>query len=662
MERIVSKTLRKDREERYQTVADLLGELKDFNQNLDLMGKTDDPGFRLTESSERAGTTSNAEGQIIKTNPSVFPSSSIGETILSGFKLYPRGSALVFSIILLALIVSGVVLYKLIRSSQTPDSFQTMRLAKLTSTGNAEDGEIAISPDGKYVVYALEEAGRQSLWVKQTATSGSVRIVAPAEVAYSGLTFSRDGNYIYYAVAEKKGMKVIYMIPALGGNARKLITDADGPVTFSPDGSQMAFVRGETSLMIAKSDGGAEQTLAAASEGNRWDYLAWSPDGKKIVSSVFSSVDSNIHLVEVSMKGAEKPLASPPWLRVTGLTWLPDGSGLLLSGRDLETKLSQIWFISYPDGKLHRITNDLSSYQGLSLTADGKTAVSVQQNWLSNIWTAPDTDDGVARKITSEVGRDEGMSGVASTPNGIVYTTRITGTQDLWFVNKNGSENRQLTFNVKSNFSPTASPDGRFIVFVSDRTNNLELWRMDLDGSNPKQLTATPGIEGEPAFSPDGKWIVYQHTDSDNKTTIWKMDIDGGNKVQLTNVDSRKPTVSPDGKFIACDYGEAGADASIKLAIIPFNGGLPKKLLDLPLLLKSRNFRWTSDGKALIYVDSRDRVYNLWSQPLDGSSPKQLTDYKTDRIYRFDLSRDGKDFALARGNESSDVVLISNFR
>jgi TolB protein len=345
------------------------------------------------------------------------------------------------------------------------------------------------------------------------------------------------------------------------------------------------------------------------------------------------------------------------------LVWLSDGSGLILSGRDLETQLSQLWIISYTDGGLRRITNDLSSYQGVSLTADGKTAVSVQQNRLSNIWVAPETDASIGRKITSEVGKDEGLSGVAWTPDGrIVYTARVTGTQDLWIVNQDGSNNRQLTFNVKANFSPAASPDGRYIVFVSDRTGNIELWRMDPDGGNPVQLTDSSGIEAEPSFSPDGKWLVYLVLDSNNKPTIWKMNIDGSNQRQLTEMDSGRPTVSPDGKYLACDYGVARPEAPIKLAVIPFEGGPPAKLLDLPVVVKSRTFRWTSDGKALVYIGDGDRVHNLWSQSLDGSPPKQLTDFKSDRIYRFDLSRNGKGFALARGNESSDVVLISNFR
>lgn len=664
LENLISKALQKDREERYQTIEEILGQLKDFDKKLDFDLITDETDFLATNKSNSFDLTKNTLEHKTLTHKSIFQTNNTSKKIFSTLKLYTRSSSLKLIVCALVLLVIGVFFYNVFQPSKDREPLQTMRFKKLTSTGNVRDRQISISPDGKYVVYVVQEAEQQSLWVRHVATSGNVQIVPSAEVYYTGLTFSQDGDYIYYAASEKERVPAIYKIPALGGNARKLVADANGPVTLSPDGNQMAFVRKGTSLMIAGSNGGAAQMLAPAPKGDRWINLTWSPDGRDIISSVYSSSNNNYRIVEVSVKeGKIKTLNIPPWVVLTGLMWLSDGSGLILSGRDQETKLSQLWFVSYPDGKLRKITNDLSSYQGLSLTADNKTIVSVSQTLLSNIWTVSDTNTNRVEKITSEVGRDEGLSGIAWSPDGrIVYTTRITGTQDLWIVNQDGSQNQQLTFDVRSNFSPTVSPDGRFIVFASDRTGNVELWRMDLDGNNPKRLTSTSGIAGEPDFSPDGKWIVYDYTDANNVTTVWKMDIDGNNQVQLTTVESGRPTVSPEGNFIACDYGETSSDSLVKIAIIPFDGGLPTKLLDFPLVIESRTFRWSSDGKALIYFDSRDRIFNLWKQPLDGSAPEQLTNLSSDQIYRFDLSNHGNGFALARGYENSDVVLINNFR
>ena len=171
-----------------------------------------------------------------------------------------------------------------------------------------------------------------------------------------------------------------------------------------------------------------------------------------------------------------------------------------------------------------------------------------------------------------------------------------------------------------------------------------------------------PDQEGYASITPDGKWIVYQRITLDNLTTIWKLNLEGGNPVQLTETESGRPTVSPDGKFFACEYGKAKSGDPVKLAIFPIEGGMPLKILNLPQVIKSRVFRWTPDGKALLYVDSRDRTDNIWSQLPDESPPKQLTFFSSGQIQRFDVARSGKGFVLSRGNESSDVVMMSDFR
>src|SRR5262249_6755936 len=161
--------------------------------------------------------------------------------------------------------------------------------------------------------------------------------------------------------------------------------------------------------------------------------------------------------------------SAEPWLSVTAMAWLADGSGLVLTGRDLDTKLFQIWFVSYPDGKARRITNDLSGYAGVSLTADGKTLYSVQSARATNLWVAPLNDSEAANQITFEAGKDEGLSGLSWTPDGrIVYSARISGVTDIWIINNDGHDSVQLTRNAGRNFYPNVTSDGRYVVFISD--------------------------------------------------------------------------------------------------------------------------------------------------------------------------------------------------
>jgi TolB protein len=508
-----------------------------------------------------------------------------------------------------------------------------------------------------------QDEGRQSLWVRQVATSGIVQVVPPSPNGYLGLTFSRDGEYIYYAVLERQDFSVLYRVPALGGGLpRKLVEEAIGPVAFSPDGRRMAFIRGNHTLMVSDLDGGGATALAGRQGGESWQLPSWSPDGEKIACGVYSP-DGNVwRLVEVSVKdGTERPLTQQKWQSVWGLAWLPGGDGLMVSGRYPETRHLQVWLLSYPGGEVRRVTNDLSSYVGLSLTADGQTLASVQGERLVNVWVAPAADAERARRVTTEAGRDEGLNGLALTPDGrVVYTARASEGSDLWIVGEDGRENLQLTANARDNYSPCVAPDGRHVVFVSTRTGRAQLWRMGIDGSNPVQLTDGPGTAVRPDCSPDGKWVFY-HLSAGGARNVWKVALDGGAPVRLTDVSSARPVVSPDGRLVACAYGEAKPDAQIKLAVIPSEGGPPVRLIEAPAAVKSLSLRWSPDGRRIVYIDSRDRVSNLWEQPLDGGQPAQLTNFKTDQVFQFDRSRDGKRLALARGREGSDVVLISNF-
>ncbi len=662
LNRIVIKALKKNREQRYQTVKELLVDLKSLRQELEVQARSGriiplvpgiaQPGAPTNESADQSSTARQTEAV-----------HTISELFINEVKSHPKRTTVTLAVVALVIAIGALGLFRLVQLAQRPELFQKMRLTKATFAGNVAEGQVSISPDGKYVVFVVNEFGRKSLWVRQVATSTDVQLIPPQEVEYHGLTFSPDGIYVYFVIVETRELPVLYKIATLGGAPRKLIEKADGPVTLSPDGSHLAFLRENRELIIANSDGTEVKTLSTAKSGQTYDHPAWSPDGQIIVCVLYSSADDSRGLVEISVKdGSEQPFAKADWLSLPGVTWLPDGSALLLAGRDSETKLLQIWLLSYPDGKLRRITNDLSRYVGVSLTADGKTLASVQSDHLSNIWAMTADDPRSAKRLTFEAGKYDGYIGLSWTPDGrIIYNSRASGYWDLWIVNEDGTNNRQLTFNARNNLTPSVTADGRYVVFVSDRSGKDELWRVDLDGGNPKQLTDSPGGVGKPNCSPDGRWVVY-HVIKEHKATVWKVSIDGGAPIQLTVEHSGRPVVSPDGKFVVCEYGEALPDTPIKLAIIPIEGGPLKRILDLPLVVRSPVYGWTPDGRGLVYIDSSNRVYNLWSQSVDTSPPKQLTDFSSDQIFRFDLSPDGKKIALSRGHEGSDVVLITDFR
>jgi len=591
---------------------------------------------------------------------------SSAEYIVSEIKQHKQSAAIVFTLFLVAAAGLGFGLYKLgIRNQRKPSAaFQTIRISRLTNTGNVKGA--VISPDSKYVAYVIDDAGRQSLGVRHISTSSIVQTVPPAEAEYYGITFSPDGGYVYYDKQDRNGlMGVLYQVPVLGGNSRRVLEDIDGPIAFSPDGKQIAFVRltlkGESYLMVANSDGSDVRMLATRKVPSRFNGgPAWSPDGGVIFcpgrNRDASGQYANVVKVRVA-DGTEDQFTSQRWQWVSGVAWLRDGGGLLVNAN------AQIWHLSYPEGEARKVTNDSNNYSGVSVSTDSSVMVTTQTNSLSSIWVM--ASDG-ANRSAEEVTTRTGNEGPVWTADGkIIYASNANGNWDLWVMDADGGNRKQLTLNAGQNGYPSVSADGQYVVFVSNQTGFFHVWRMDKDGSYLKQMT-NGGGEAWPVCSPDGRWVMYVQLNQ-GKPTLWKIPLDGGTPVQLTDKFSGAPQISPDGKLVACIYFDEASTAA-RLALISSEGGKPVKLFDiqptavLPNSLELGLIRWTTDGKAMTYVDTRKGVSNIWRQPLDGGKPVQLTDFKSDRIFSFDWSRDGKQLALGRGTLTNDVVLISSMK
>jgi serine/threonine protein kinase/sugar lactone lactonase YvrE len=667
LQRIVRRCLAKDPEDRYQTIKDVAIELKELRREMESAAEaelsissetTADP--HVSKTGDR--TTSVGDKAVASTAETVAHSTSSAEYIAREVKKHKTGATI--AVLLLALILAGVGygIYRLTAKRDKPAlSFQSAKITRLTTTGKASG--VAISPDGKYVVHVQDDGGQQSLWTRQVATQSNVQIVAPAAIAYITLTFSPDGNYIYYTMSSQEfSQRALFQVPTLGGTPKKLLEKNLGrAISFSPDGKQFAFTRvtpgkGDA-LMIVNADGTSERELVFHKLPEDVSAPAWSPDGKRIAYVVenFESYDHTIFEAQIA-DGSTKPLTAQRWLRIYRLAWLADGSGLLMLATPGQNYTFQIWQLSYPEGAAHRLSNDLNNYSDMSLTADSNTMAVVESETQASIWIAPTGDASRARPVTSGSGKADTF--LAWTPDGrIVYHSDASGNNDIWIAGAGGGSPKQLTANARSNFDPAVSPDGRYIVFSSDRSGTPDLWRMSLDGSDLRQLTKGGNLEESPQFSPDGRWIVYDTLLG--KRTVWKIPADGGEPVQLTDKFSTSPTISPDSKLVAYFYRED--NGTWRIAVAPLEGGEPLKTFALPAI-PDLSLRWTPDGRALAYVDTRNGVSNIVAQPLDGGAPKQLTDFKADRIFSFDYSRDGRQLALSRGTINNDVVLISNFK
>jgi len=684
LQRIVGKALRKDRDERYQHVKDLLIDLKDLKQEIEFEAKLKGaqafvvpPSGGSGEAREippEGGTTNAQPAQAATNEAPMARTSSSAEIILSEIKRHKTGAFFAIALLVLAFAGAAFGLYKLLNpdSAKPTTTFEAMKLTRLTAHGQAVAA--AISPDGKYVVYAKQEPTGQSLWLRQIAINNSdVQIAPPQETGYRSFTYSHDGNFIYYVEGRLNEFPTLYRMSALGRNPTKLLADRSfNRITLSPDGQQMAFIRtypGRANDLIVASADGKEARVLATGDSQRGDLfhaVAWSPDGQSIACNAIVRGDGVAYQTVVAVNvtdGRQRILTSQRWTSVSHINWLPDGSGLLVIASEVVTSSRpeiganrQLWRLALPTGEARRLTNDLSDYDSLSLAADAGSLVALQKEDSFSLWVMPKGDASRAQQLP-RASKDDGDSGLAWTPDGrIVYASTVGGQNGLWLVDAAGGNQKQL--DVGSGWQPTVSADGRWLAFVSTRAGGFNIWRTELSGGGLKKLT-DQRVSSNPSFTPDAKWVVYSHNVGD-KVTVWRVSLEGGASVQLNEQYSRTPALSPDGKliaFIAVDEQRRGS-----LALMPFEGGPALKTFELlPTISAPAGLRWTPDGRAVTYVSTRGGVSNIWGQPLSGGAPKQLTDFKTEQIRAFAWSRDGQ-LAVSRGVVNSDVVLISGFK
>jgi eukaryotic-like serine/threonine-protein kinase len=608
--------------------------------------------------------------EVVEPSPSEAPESPQADR--RGWRFFDRaGRWLVALTLLVGLGLAGLYLYsrrnELLLSSPP---FQKLNKRKLTAYG--KNLLPTISPDGEYVAYVLDDSGKQSLWIMQVEPRSCARVIAPMEVSYNSITFSPDGKFLYYDTTDKQYQNALYQVPILGGTPRKILSEVDSHIAISPDGKQVAFVKndlseGTTALIVATLDGSEKRVLLRRQRPelvSNWGGVAWSPDGRMIACAVrtmnLPSCYFQVMTVQVDNHQAT-PLGPDVWADVGQIAWLEQSRGVVVSAFRQEEPFfgSQLWYISYPGGRLTKLTDDLISYEGASLANHSRRLVTSTLERISRIWLLKDGNSDSARQTISVMGDNRSeLFGMAWTPDGqLVFGSHGGTNSDIWMMNADGVNQRQLTFADSQETSPVVSADGRYIVYVSKGAGPPHLWRMDSNGENPVQLTDGKG-EQDPSLSPDGKTVLYNAFHG-GVMCLSRVSIDGGETTPVTSQWSIRPNVSPDGRYIAFIKMHE-ANKRMVVAVMPFAGGEPVKVFPQMPVPEHMILRWSPDGRALHYIYTVDGVANIWSQPLEGGNPVQITQFKSDSIFRFAWSGDGRHLALDRGITISDVVLIND--
>jgi eukaryotic-like serine/threonine-protein kinase len=635
LQRIIRKSMVKDRDERYQSAREMAIDLRELRRELE------------------SGSGGNALEALSGTTPAATPARHGWSTGL-----------LVGVFLTLVLISAGI--YMFVGRLPKP-GFTALKVTRLTATGTATWP--AISSDGKYVAYLDGQGLSRAIHVKQVATGSMMKLVDSGDAVYGDLRFSPDSNWLLYtAGAEGARIRTLWHVATLGGTPRKLLDDVDSAVTFSPDGKRFAFVRQrymeESLLMAISADGSGQPKVLSSSREGYFNDPRWSPDGSQM--AVFFTPKSNplgFRLAVMPATGGPmKTLGKTEWTGRTGLEWTPDGKNLIVCGsRDL-LGVAQIWNVSLPAGEVRPITNDLDNHVGLGATANGRmlvTATNVRTSRISKAVLSGGSAEETGRQAVQLTQGTALSIWPSVSPDGqrIAYSSNEGNGMDIWIADAGGGNARQLTNDVAFDAFPQWSPEGKTIAYTSNKSGKLQIWVMDADGGNARMLTSgSLGLRA--AWSPDARWLVYISVE-EGLPVLMKIPATGGAAVSLRKGYGNSPQWSPDGKWILAMIQSGGAaDEAPQWGLLDASSGEIARTWNT---IKSEYGRWMPDGKAMTYINGA--MNSIFMQPLEGDRPQTLLSLeKGQQLIGYDWYKDGRSLVCAIGTSTNDVVLIENYR
>jgi serine/threonine protein kinase len=674
MASLLLKSLRKDPNTRYQSAEELLQDLRQID-SIRSAGSRTPAAPSINDNTEARNSVTTETPRAITVGERIDTIPNQNQERRASLTQWPvmKGTFRKLSLMMPLFLIAAAAFYYTFKTKPSAtllDRNFNLRFERLHLSGDIT--EIVISPDGKYVAYSVVEAGKHSIRVRELATASDLRVTSVSDSSYSGLSFSRDGTFVYY-LENQAETGTLYRVSKLGGGQRSILANVNTAVTFSPDGSRMAFVRSNNAvdpadLVIAPADGGlssvlVRRTLADGrffSSDMRGPGPAWSPDGKNIACVTHGLgpklTEVSLELIDVE-SGTARPIKAGPWHNISRISWLGDGSGLIVAATETPGGPGQLYLVG--DQATRQITNDPNDYTVVSGSSDSTVFVTRNLERSSSIWHVSLAESPAS---TISVEQQKGLAEVERGTEGrLLYSVFDGKNINLWLQDASGR--RQLTFEA-SNSKPTMSPDGRYIVFFSTRAGTMNIWRMNSDGTQPLQLT-TGTYEDLPSVSPDSKWVIYR-----TGIDVRKVSIDGGPPQILLSREVQGPSLSPDGRLLAFFINEQPDSQVWQVEVFDLTLRSIVKRFALPdstrpfngmTLTPDNRLRWTPDGKGLAYVSSSSGASNIWIQPLNGGQFRRLTDFKEAEITSFAWLDDGRRIVLVRDTRTYVPVLVRLF-
>jgi eukaryotic-like serine/threonine-protein kinase len=679
LQRIVAKTLRKDREERYQTVKDLLIDLKSLKQDLELetrqalssqtasSGSGNEAQSREAKSSGDWATTA----QVVNvTNAAVARTTSSAEIIISEIKRNKLGALLALTALVAVIAAVTFGLYKMAGSDRSETPATPVRTRPFTSFPGSED-QAAFSPDGKQIAFAWsgENGDNQDIYTKLVDVGAPLRLTTNPAPEYNPV-WSPDGRFVAFLRQSSESSRV-YLIPSLGGPERKLAETFPKPATFiehcldySQDGKLLAISdkgsqQDPFSIFLLSIETGEKRRLTSPPAGLLGDSSpAFSPDGK-FLAFVRAASAGVFDIYLISVAGGEPRRLTFDNTQVKSLAWTSGGREIVFTSWH-GGSISNLWRIPAGGGSLERVVGVGQRVFSPAISRQGDSLAYTQSLDDMNIWRleVPGAG-GRTGPPTRLISSTQWEVGPAYSPDGkrIVFASDRSGSWEVWVCDSDGSNPVQLTSSFAG--SPRWSPDGRQIAFDARPGDNYDIYVISAEGGSPRRLTTESSEDVVPSWSRDLRWIYFSSNRS-GSMQIWKMPAEGGEAVQVTRQGGFEGFESPDGKFLY--YAKRNAPG---LWRIPTEGGEETPVLDLHKAGYWRYWAMADKGIYFVTAETPSRpVIEFFSFATNQVTQIATLEKPIVQWYPgFAVSPDGRWILCAQLDQSgSDIILLENFR